>query len=85
MKQIIIMKPNSISEVDKQYLKDNECIVIEHENPLEVRIIKPLEGFEGNDIIECLIGAIESTIHTDTPKIKLAQLLMSKLKTKNGA
>lgn len=61
MKQIVIVTPGSISKDDKETLKQNDIICIEHQNPHQVRIINIMDGFEGNDIFNCAITAINTT------------------------
>lgn len=64
MKQIIVVKPNSISEEQKQFLKENNCIVIEHPNPSEVRIISLTEGFDGDDLLNSMMESIQKSSYT---------------------
>lgn len=77
MKQIIVVKPNSITKESKLLLKEEDVIVIEHENPNEVRVINTIDGFVSDDVFNCAIDAIISTKNTDFPKTKFAELLIN--------
>lgn len=46
MKQLIIVKPNSLSPKDKKKLTKEGNVVIEHENPLEMKFRHTTEGME---------------------------------------
>lgn len=59
MKQIIVVKPNSVSEESKKLLKEENCILIEHENPSEVRVICLTEGLEGDDLFNSMVETIQ--------------------------
>ena len=61
MQQIIVVKPNSVSEEQKQFLKENNCLVIEHMHPSEVRIVSLTEGFDGDDMFNSLVEAIQKS------------------------
>ena len=58
MKQIVVVKHNSMSEEDRKRLRDEGVILIEHENPSEVRVIHQLEGLEGDDLFNSLIEVV---------------------------
>ena len=58
MKQIIVVKPNSVSAENKKMLQEENCILIEHEKPSEVRVICLAEGLEGDDLFNSLIESI---------------------------
>lgn len=77
MKQIIVTKPNSLSAEDKASLKENDIILIEHENPSEVRVINQIEGFEGDDLFDSLVETIKSGL--DSTKSSFASRLLSKI------
>lgn len=64
MKQIIVVKPNSISVEQKEFLKENNCIVIEHNNPNEVRIISLTEGFDADDLFNTMVETIQKSAYT---------------------
>lgn len=85
MKQIIVVKPNSLDEANKVLLKEADIVLIEHENPNEVRIINNIDGFEGNDVFNCLVDAIRGTDNTDKPNTLFAKLLLAKIVQKRGA
>ena len=80
MKQLIVIKPNGISPEDKALLKESGVIVIEHENPSEVRVINQTEGFEGNDLFNALIDAVKTS--SSGTMQTFAQSLFKKIQTK---
>lgn len=82
MKQILIVKPSTISEEQKESLKKNEIIVIEHSNPEEVRLITSMEGFDGNDVFMSAIEAIDDVSGNQKAQIKFAEALAKRLKSK---
>ncbi len=43
----------------EQLRKDADCVVIEHDNPTEVRIVSLTEGFEADDMFNSMIETIE--------------------------
>ena len=77
MKQIIVTKPNSLSAEDKATLKENDIILIEHENPSEVRVISQIEGFEGDDLFDSLVETIKAD--SGSAKTSFAIRLLSKI------
>ena len=80
MKQIIVVKPSSISEEQKQFLKENNCRVIEHLHPAEVRIVSLIEGFDGDDMFNSLVAAMqEAGIGT---KQRFAEVFLSKIQSR---
>lgn len=60
MKQIIIVKPGSISDETKKLLFSNEYVVIEHDKPEEVRVISPFESFNSDDFINSMVETIKN-------------------------
>lgn len=85
MKQIIVVKPNSLDEANKKLLTDAGIVLIEHENPNEVRVITQVEGLEGDDVFNCAIDAIRGTNNTDLTKILFAKGMLEKFVQKRGA
>ncbi len=77
MKQIIVVKPNTLSAQNKKELIDSNFVVIEHENPSEVRIITQLDGFDGDDMFSALIGTIKK--QGFGVKSDFAELFLSKV------
>lgn len=67
MKQIIIVKPGSVDQRTRRFLNKSDVILIEHENPEEVRIVNildGLDGFDGNAIMLCMARALGNCGHT---------------------
>lgn len=61
MRQIIIVKPKSLSQDDIDKLQAEGCIVIEHENPDEVKIKIAAPEIEGGIIMNAAIKAISDS------------------------
>ena len=58
MKTIIVIMPDSLSQDQIKELKKQDVIIIETNNPEKIRVIRSTEGFEGDELIECLSNAI---------------------------
>lgn len=78
MKQIIIVEPGSLSPEEKAKLPES-IILIEHPEPEKVRIVTPLEGFSGDDLVQSLIHALSGDA-SSTERSKFARALFEKLK-----
>ena len=64
MKQIIIVKPGSLDEQSRKLLNQPDVVLIEHENPEEVRIVNlldGLDGFDGSVIVRSMADALKDT------------------------
>lgn len=85
MKQIIVVKPNSLDEANKKLLLENDIVLIEHERPNEVRVINNIDGFEGDDIFNSLVDAIRGTDTTEKTNILFAKSLLTKFVQKRGS
>ncbi len=85
MKQIIVIKPKSISQEDKDVLLKNGCIVIENPNPSAVRIINSYDGLEGDDIFNAAIDAISDPSIASIVRTEFANNILKafKIKSKN--
>ena len=81
MKQIIVTKKDTISPSDKDILKENGIILIECENPNEVRVINQIEGFEADDFVGAMIETIKSTVHSSV-RDEFAKKLLDRAKKK---
>jgi len=81
MKQIVVVKPNTLSSQSKQALKDADVVLIEHENPSEIRIISQVEGFDGDDFFNSLVETIQK--QGFGVKSDFTQVLLSKVQEKN--
>ena len=79
MKQIIVVTPNSISTEGKNLLLKEGIILIEHEDPTKVRVINNIDGFEGDDIFNCLVDAISGTTNTTLTRELLGRNLINTL------
>lgn len=81
MKQIVVAKPNTLSNESKQALKEANVVLIEHENPSEIRIISQVEGFNGDDLFNSLCETIQKS--NAVVKSEFAQNLLLKITDKN--
>lgn len=74
---ILAVRPNSISESDKCALRQEGVIVIEHENPKELRFIRPDREVDGSDMFVCAMRALDSSIGqgADSQRIAFTKLL----------
>lgn len=82
MKQIVVVKPNTLSNESKQALKDADVVLIEHENPSEIRIISQVEGFDGDDFFNSLVETIQG--QGFPVKSAFAQIFLNKVQEKNN-
>lgn len=61
MKKIVIIKPKSLSPKDKEKLTKAGCVVIEHQNPNEVRLIEESDLVTGNAALMSAMNAIANS------------------------
>lgn len=76
-KQVMVVKPNSISPEDKQKLSDGNIIVIETDKPDDVKLLSFYDGVKGDDFIMSLILGVESS---NFSKEKFSTELLKRLK-----
>lgn len=57
-KKILIVKPKSLSKIDKQKLSRAGHIVIECDNPLDVRMLESETGIPANEMLKCALAAM---------------------------
>lgn len=55
---ILPIRPGTISAADKRALSKAGVIVIEHDNPSEVRLLRPIAELDSNDLLRCAMGAL---------------------------
>lgn len=65
-KQLLIVKPNTISSKDKEKLSKNGYLLIEHPFPGDVRVISALD-VDGSILLSAAMGTIVAN-GTDTVK-----------------
>lgn len=82
MKQIIVVKPGTITEDNKNFLREEGVIVIEHDNPHEIRVITPLDGFEPDMMLDSLVHTVKNTASASV-KQSFADIILSKMQQKN--
>jgi hypothetical protein len=71
MKQIIVTPPNSLNEKTKAILISNNIILIECENPQDVRVIGVLDQIKGDDLIDSIImPLLDANIATTDTALK---------------
>ncbi len=59
---LLPVKPGTLNDDDKAALRDAGVIVIEHDNPAELRLITPCSELNGNDMLRC---AMKALLHDD--------------------
>lgn len=62
MKEPIILpvKPGTLTVKDKAELRKAGVIVIEHDNPAELRLLRPLAELDSSDMLLCAMKALTS-------------------------
>ena len=82
MKPILVVKPGQISQEDKKTLAKEGVVVIEMENPNELRVINPIDSIaEGDDIFTCAIDALS---RSSSAEGSFGTLLVKRIKEKRG-
>lgn len=63
MKEPIILpiKPGALSRADKKALSDAGVIVIEHINPEEIRLLRPIADLDSSELLRCAVHAINNS------------------------
>lgn len=77
MKQIVIVKPGTVSSRDKERLTKAGMICIEHPNPDEVRIVKQASDSQFEDLAMAGLHAAEAaskSMAVDASKVLVAEL-----------
>lgn len=77
MKQLLVVKPNTISPKDKEKLTKEGFILIEHESPADIKIITQLSGVSGEDVFA---SAIDGCNYSSGSQLVFAQSLLKKIK-----
>lgn len=57
---LLPVKPGTLSPEDKNALRNAGIIVIEHENPAELKLMKPTAEIDGSEILRCAMKALIS-------------------------
>lgn len=67
---ILPVKPGSISKADKAKLSKAGVIVVEHDNPSELRLLRGHSELDSNDLLSCAMKALTAdeygTMQRDT-------------------
>jgi hypothetical protein len=58
LKQVMVVKPNTITDEDKEVLAQSNIIVIECENPDDVKLLTFYDGVRGDDFLMSLIKGV---------------------------
>lgn len=83
MKQILIVKPKSISPKDKEKLSKNGFVVVEHDTPDTVRIIQQFDEATGTSITMSAIQAMTTSFTSrDEFSKELAKRILATEKSK---
>lgn len=87
MKQIVVVKPKSLTTKDRANLSKNGYIVIEYEIPSEFRIIGQIEltdlNVHANDLFMSVLYGLTNSIYSE-PKSDFAKELYRRLKAKEN-
>lgn len=89
MKPIIIIKPKSLSAHDKRILLKEGLIVIEHENPNEIKTLNHLSPIDDNEVLIASVQSILNNNYSDNAKKlfgeNLLRLIQKRVKTENNS
>lgn len=55
---ILPVRPQTISEKDRAALRRVGVVVIEHENPEELRMLRPSSDVDASDMLRCALEAL---------------------------
>lgn len=55
---LLPVKPGSLNTKDKAELRKTGVLVIEHDNPAELRLLKPHAELDANDMLRCAMKAL---------------------------
>ncbi len=58
---ILPVKPGTLTKADKAELKKAGVIVVEHENPSELRLITPTTQVSSGDMLYCAMKALRAS------------------------
>lgn len=58
---ILPVKPGTLSAEDKAALREIGVVVIEHENPSELRILNTLSEIPASDMLRCALKALATS------------------------
>ena len=81
MSQILVVKPNSIKPDAIDAIEKKGIVIIEHENPEEVRVITSMEGYNGDDVFMAAIETIDDFGNEKGKKL-FAEILTKKIKSR---
>lgn len=82
MKQIVIVKPGTISAKDKEKLSKNGYVVVEHQFPGDVRIVDKLDIPDVTDGNEIFWSAIHGVYSSELATKNFANSFLAKIKAK---
>lgn len=79
MKQLIIVKPNTVTKDKMQELKECGFVVLELDDPNSIKIVIGMDGISGNIIAKTALETIQSSYSTATRE-EFAKKLLSAIK-----
>jgi len=88
-KVMMPVKPGTVSEKDKIKLAKIGIVVIEHENPSELRLIRPSSELDNSDMLFCALKALtfkpQYGSDGDKQREQLAILLTQQIESKRAS
>ena len=64
MKTVLVVKPGTLSPLDKASLGEDDILVVETDEPESVRWLKPSETFDPDDMLRAAIYSIGKSTHS---------------------
>lgn len=82
MKQLLVVKPGTVTDEDKAKLDKINIVVIEHEKPNEVRVFTVLDGIDGDDILAAAFEAMDNILTNKDTKVAFTEAITRKVKAR---
>lgn len=79
MKQLIIVKPGTVSDKDKELSVKNGFIIIEHPEPDSIQIVTDVSGISADPIIQAALIAVYTYESGSNPRRTFADLILKKI------
>jgi hypothetical protein len=57
---LLIVRPGSLTKADKLLARKIGIVTIEHDNPAELRLLRPSAEVDGSDMLRCAMKALAS-------------------------
>lgn len=84
---LLPVRPGTLTDKDKATLRKASVIVIEHENPNELRLLRPSGDLNGDDLLHCAMRAlvVKTGVHGSDQREAFAHLVAAALDSKRAA